>query len=177
VPTNVISITDGQLFLESELFHSGFRPAINVGLSVSRVGGSAQTPAMKKVVSAMRIELAQYRELQVFSQLGSDLDASTRARLNHGEKLMETLKQRQYTPVPMEEQVIIFYSAKHGYITDIPIYDVYRYNNGFVAYVKENGPDILNDIRNTKDFSAQTEDRLKALADQYKKIFVVSKSQ
>jgi F-type H+-transporting ATPase subunit alpha len=174
VPTNVISITDGQLFLESELFHSGFRPAINVGLSVSRVGGSAQTSAMKKVVSAMRIELAQYRELQVFSQLGSDLDASTRARLNHGEKLMETLKQRQYTPVPMEEQVIIFYSAKHGYITDIPIYDVYRYNNGFVAYVKENGPDILNDIRNTKDFSTQTEDRLKTLADQYKKTFVVS---
>ena len=177
IPTNVISITDGQIFLESELFHAGFRPAINVGLSVSRVGGSAQTSAMKKVVSSMRIELARYRELQVFSQLGSDLDASTRSRLNHGEKLMETIKQRQYVPVPMEEQVVIFYGAKHGYITDIPTYDVARFNSGFVSFVKEKDPSILDDIRDTRDFSQQAEERLKALAEQYKGAFVVSKAQ
>ena len=177
IPTNVISITDGQIFLESELFHAGFRPAINVGLSVSRVGGSAQTAAMKKVVSSMRLELARYRELQVFSQLGSDLDASTLARLNHGEKLMETIKQRQYVPVPMEEQVVIFYSAKHGYITNIPTYDIARFNNGLIAYVKEKEPGILADIRDTNDFTKQTEEKLKALADVYLNEFVVSKAQ
>ena len=175
IPTNVISITDGQIFLESELFHSGFRPAINVGLSVSRVGGSAQTKAMRSVVSSMRLELAQYRELQVFSQLGSDLDASTRARLNHGEKLMDSIKQRQYAPVTMEDQVVIFFSAKHGYVTDIPSYDVERFNYGFVSYVKENDQGILDDIRNTNEFSPQAEERLKALADLYKSAFVVSK--
>ena len=175
IPTNVISITDGQIFLESELFHSGFRPAINVGLSVSRVGGSAQTKAMKKVAASLRIELAQYRELQVFSQLGSDLDASTRSRLNHGEKLMETIKQRQYSPVPMEEQVVIFYVAKHGHIADIPLYDVDRFHRDFVSYVKENDPGILEDIRNTKDFSPETEARLKTIADRYQSSFKISK--
>jgi len=175
IPTNVISITDGQIFLESELFHSGFRPAINVGLSVSRVGGSAQTKAMKKVVSSLRIELARYRELQVFSQLGSDLDASTRARLDHGEKLMEALKQKQYTPVPLEEQVILFYSAKNGYLANIPTYDVHRFNNGLLSYVKDDDPGILDDIRDTNDFSPKTEERLKTVADNYKKGFVVSK--
>jgi len=174
IPTNVISITDGQIFLESELFHSGFRPAINVGLSVSRVGGSAQTAAMKKVAASMRIELAQYRELQVFSQLGSDLDPSTRTRLDHGEKLMETLKQRQYSPVNMEDQVVILYSAKHGYINTIPTYDIDRFNSGLVSYVKDMDPGILDDIRETKNFSPQTEDRLKAVADRYKEAFVVS---
>ena len=175
IPTNVISITDGQIFLESELFHSGFRPAINVGLSVSRVGGSAQTKAMKKVVSSLRIELARYRELQVFSQLGSDLDASTRARLDHGEKLMEALKQKQYTPVPLEEQVILFYSAKNGYLANIPTYDVHRFNHGLLSYVKDDDPGILDDIRDTNDFSQKTEERLKTVADNYKKGFVVSK--
>jgi len=174
IPTNVISITDGQIFLESELFHSGFRPAINVGLSVSRVGGSAQTAAMKKVSSSLRIELARYRELQVFSQLGSDLDASTRARLNHGDKLMETLKQKQYTPVPLEEQVVIFFSAKNGYIAGIPSHDVSRFNRGLVSYVNENDPGILEDIRNSKDFSQNSEQRLKALADKYKSDFRIS---
>ena len=175
IPTNVISITDGQIFLETELFHSGFRPAINVGLSVSRVGGAAQTKAMKNVVSSLRIELAQYRELQVFSQLGSDLDASTRARLNHGEKLMETIKQRQYSPVPMEEQVIVFYVAKHKYVDDIPTYDVDRFHREFVAFVKERDPGILNEIKDTSEFSQQIEEKLKALADRYLKEFKISK--
>ena len=175
IPTNVISITDGQIFLETELFHSGFRPAINVGLSVSRVGGAAQTKAMKKVAASLRIELAQFRELQVFSQLGSDLDASTRSRLNHGEKLMETIKQRQYSPVPMEEQVVIFYVAKNKYINDIPTYDVDRFHHEFVAFVKEQDPAILDDIRDTNEFSQQTEDKLKILADRYQSEFKVSK--
>ena len=175
IPTNVISITDGQIFLESELFHSGFRPAINVGLSVSRVGATAQTKAMKKVASSLRIELARYRELQVFSQLGSDLDASTRARLNHGEKLMDTLKQTQYSPVPMEEQVVIFFGAKNGYLSNIPSYDVSRFNHGLVSYVKENDGGILDEIRNTNEFSPQTEERLKAVTDKYKEAFVISK--
>ena len=175
IPTNVISITDGQIFLETELFHSGFRPAINVGLSVSRVGGSAQTKAMKKVVSSLRIELAQYRELQVFSQLGSDLDASTRARLNHGEKLMETIKQRQYSPVPMEEQVVVFYIAKQGYISDIPAYDVDRFHRNFITYVKEKDQGILSDIRDSGDFSQETEGRLRVLADEYQSNFKTSR--
>ncbi|MCL1834714.1 MAG: F0F1 ATP synthase subunit alpha [Oscillospiraceae bacterium] len=171
IPTNVISITDGQIFLESELFHSGIRPAINVGLSVSRVGGSAQTKAMKNVAASLRIELAQYRELQVFSQLGSDLDESTRARLNHGSKLMDTLKQRQYNPLPMEEQVVILYCAKHGYLADLPFYDVARFNQGLVAHVRSSAPEILEDIVKTHDFTAETEERLKAAAGAYKDSF------
>ena len=174
IPTNVISITDGQIFLESELFHSGFRPAINVGLSVSRVGGAAQTKAMKKVAGSLRIDLAQYRELQVFSQLGSDLDESTQARLNQGAKLMDTLKQKQYAPVPMEEQVIVLFSAKHGYLLNIPHYDVDRFNQGLVTFVKEQYPGLLNDIRETKDFSPENEALLKEAAGSYLGAFKTS---
>ena len=132
---------------------------------------------MKKVVASLRIELAQYRELQVFSQLGSDLDASTRSRLNHGEKLMETIKQRQYSPVPMEEQVIIFYVAKHGYIADIPTFDVDRFHRNFLSFVKETDPGILDVIRETNDFTPETEDRLMDLADKFKETFKPSKTQ
>ena len=171
IPTNVISITDGQIFLESELFHSGFRPAINVGLSVSRVGGAAQTKAMKKVAGSLRIDLAQYRELQVFSQLGSDLDPATQERLNQGSKLMNTLKQKQYAPFSMEEQVVILYCAKQGYLLNIPYYDVDRYNQGLVSFVKEQYPGILKDVRETNDFSAQTEERLIEAADKYRDEF------
>jgi F-type H+-transporting ATPase subunit alpha len=173
IPTNVISITDGQIFLESELFHSGFRPAINVGLSVSRVGGSAQTKAMKKASSSLRIELAQYRELQIFSQLGSDLDAATQARLKHGARLMDMLKQRQYSPMPMEEQVAALYCAKRGYLSDIPYYEVERFNKGFVAFIKEKDAGILEEIRATKDFTHGHEERLKAVADSYRSAFKV----
>jgi F-type H+-transporting ATPase subunit alpha len=176
IPTNVISITDGQIFLESELFHSGVRPAVNVGLSVSRVGGAAQTKAMKSVAASLRIELAQYRELQVFSQLGSDLDASTRSRLNYGSKLMDTLKQRQYVPMPMEEQVVVLYCAKHDYLTELPFYDVARFNQGLVAHIRDNAPAILDDIRDTKVFSPEIEERLKASADKYKETFTHSQT-
>jgi len=176
IPTNVISITDGQIFLESELFNAGFRPAINVGLSVSRVGSAAQTKAMKKVAASLRIELAQYRELQVFSQLGSDLDISTRMRLIHGARLMDTLKQKQYTPMPMEEQVVVLYCAKNGYLADVPFYDVDRFNRVLVSYVKENDPGILTEIRNSNDFIPEVESRLKGLADKYKETFKLSNS-
>jgi len=174
IPTNVISITDGQLFLEAELFHSGFRPAINLGLSVSRVGSSAQTKAMKKVAASLRIELAQYRELQVFSQLGSDLDAATQARLNHGSKLMDTLKQKQYAPMPMEEQVVTLYSAKQGYLADIPSFDVDRFNRGLLAHVKEKEPGVLTTISESKEFTDETEGRLKAVLAAYKSSFKAS---
>ena len=167
IPTNVISITDGQIFLESELFFAGFRPAVNVGLSVSRVGGTAQTKAMKKVASSLRIELAQYRELQVFAQLGSDLDATTKARLNHGARLMDTLKQPQYASLAMEDQVVILYCAKHNYLENIPFFDVKRFNNGLLTYVKEKAPHILKSIRETKDFTAETESSLSAVATEY----------
>ena len=167
IPTNVISITDGQIFLDNELFHSGFRPAINVGLSVSRVGGSAQTKVMKRVSSSLRIELAQYRELQVFSQLGSDLDATTRTRLNHGVKLMEALKQRQNSPLPLEEQIVVLYCAKHGYLDSIPHYDVSRYNRELTAHIKKTASAIMENIRETNDCTPDTEERMKTTLDQF----------
>lgn len=171
IPTNVISITDGQIFLESELFFSGFRPAINVGLSVSRVGGAAQTKAMKKVAGSLRLELAQYRELQVFSQFGSDLDATTHARLMHGEKLMETLKQGIHSPIPLEEQVIILYNAKDRYLDNVQADDVQRYNTELVAYIKEKAPELLADIRKSGQFSEETQNKAKTLCDEYGRLF------
>jgi F-type H+-transporting ATPase subunit alpha len=167
IPTNVISITDGQIFLESELFFSGFRPAVNVGLSVSRVGGAAQTKAMKKVAGSLRLELAQDRELQIFSQFGSDLDASTRERLNHGEKLMDTLTQGLHAPVPMEEQVIILYNAKERFLENVLTSDVMRYNNGLVVFFRENASELLADIRETGQFSPEAEEKTKALCADY----------
>jgi len=177
IPTNVISITDGQIFLESDLFFSGFRPAVNVGLSVSRVGGSAQIPAMKKVASSLRIELAQYRELQVFAQLGSDLDPATQASLNKGARLMDTLKQAQHSPMPVEDQVVVLYCAKSGYLTGIEFYDVNRFNAGLLATVREKDPGIIEAIRTSKDFTPETEQKLRAVADAYKSGFKPSARQ
>ncbi len=177
IPTNVISITDGQIFLESELFFAGFRPAVNVGLSVSRVGSTAQTKAMKKVAASLRIELAQYRELQVFSQLGSDLDASTQARLDKGARLMDTLKQQQYAPMAMEDQVIVLYCAKNDYLDGVASYDVARFNSGLLDAVRENAPDVPEAIRSTGDFSDETEAKLRAAADGYKADFKPSTPQ
>ncbi len=177
IPTNVISITDGQIFLESELFFSGFRPAVNVGLSVSRVGSAAQTKAMKKVASSLRIELAQYRELQVFSQLGSDLDAATQTRLNKGARLMDSLKQPQYSPMAMEEQVVILFCAKNDYLDGIEFFDVARFNAGLLTHVRETAPDILAAIRASGDFTAETEEKLRAAADAYKREFKASAPQ
>jgi F-type H+-transporting ATPase subunit alpha len=176
IPTNVISITDGQIFLESELFHSGFRPAVNVGLSVSRVGGAAQTKAMKRVAGSLRLELAQYRELQVFSQFGSDLDVSTRERLNHGVKLMETLKQGLHSPIPMEEQVIILFNAKEKFLKRIISSDVPRYNNGLVEYFRTQAADTLASIRETGQFSSDAEMKARQLCTSYSQDFQPSSS-
>jgi F-type H+-transporting ATPase subunit alpha len=176
IPTNVISITDGQIFLESELFFSGFRPAVNVGLSVSRVGGAAQTKAMKKASASLRVELAQYRELQVFSQLGSDLDASTQARLNHGARLMDALKQAQYSPIEMSEQVVLLWTAKNGYLDNLPFFDVSRFNTALLHHIREDAPEIVRTIRETKDLSDETLAKLKAIVDEYAADFKPSAS-
>jgi len=167
IPTNVISITDGQIFLETQLFHEGFRPAINVGLSVSRVGGAAQTKAMKKVTGSLRLEMAQYRELLVFSQFGSDLDAATRDRLNHGAKLMDTIKQALNSPIPMEEQVIILFNAKERYLNNISSSDVSRYNKELISYCKSQSKELLEEIKESADFSDDSHNRLSALCDAF----------
>jgi F-type H+-transporting ATPase subunit alpha len=177
IPTNVISITDGQIFLESELFFSGFRPAVNVGLSVSRVGGAAQTKAMKHVAGSLRHELAQYRELQVFSQFGSDLDATTRERLNHGEKLMETLKQGLHSPLPAEVQTIILLSAKERFLDKVAVEDVARFNKGIAAFFTEKAADLLAEIRDSGKLSDEAEAKAKELCEQYRADFKPSSTE
>lgn len=174
IPTNVISITDGQIFLEADLFYSGQRPAINVGISVSRVGGSAQIKAMKKVAGTLRLDLAQYRELQAFSQFGSDLDKSTLARLNRGERLMEILKQGVNQPLPVEKQVVSLYIATRGHLDDIPVQDIQRFENEFHAYLASNQDSIYQSIRDTKDLVKENEDALVEAVTKFKKSFVVS---
>ena len=149
IPTNVISITDGQIFLETELFNQGIRPAINVGLSVSRVGSSAQTKAMKKVSGSMKLELAQYREMAAFAQFGSDLDASTQQLLNRGSKLTELLKQKQYSPLTVAEQVISVFCGVKGYLDDIDLKDVSEFENKIINKCKSDKPEIIEAIQNT----------------------------
>ncbi|MFB5759911.1 F0F1 ATP synthase subunit alpha [Paenibacillus medicaginis] len=174
IPTNVISITDGQIFLEADLFHAGQRPAINVGISVSRVGGSAQIKAMKKVAGSLRLDLAQYRELQAFSQFGSDLDKSTKARLDRGARMMEILKQDVNQPLAVELQVVSLYTAVRGYLDDIPVGDVGRFEKEFLMYMQSNHDNVLQSIRNTKDLVADNETALKAAIEQFKKTFAPS---
>ncbi|MFB3895150.1 MAG: F0F1 ATP synthase subunit alpha [bacterium] len=153
IPTNVISITDGQIYLETDLFYAGVRPAINVGLSVSRVGGSAQVKAMKKVAGLLRIELAQYRELAAFAQFGSDLDKATLAQLNRGERMVEILKQGQYEPMPVSKQVMIIYAASKGYLDDLPVEALNQFEKDFFAFIDKDYPDIGHQIEQTKDLS------------------------
>ncbi|QAY67710.1 F0F1 ATP synthase subunit alpha [Paenibacillus protaetiae] len=174
IPTNVISITDGQIFLESDLFYSGQRPAINVGISVSRVGGSAQIKAMKKVAGTLRLDLAAYRELQAFSQFGSDLDKSTLARLNRGARTMEILKQGVNQPMPVEKQVISIYTAVKGHLDEIPVADVLRFEKEFLAYLDSNKPEIGQSIRDTKDLVADNEKALVDAINTFKKSFAVT---
>ncbi|AJS60404.1 F0F1 ATP synthase subunit alpha [Paenibacillus sp. IHBB 10380] len=174
IPTNVISITDGQIFLESELFYSGQRPAINVGVSVSRVGGSAQIKAMKKVAGGLKLDLAQYRELQAFSQFGSDLDKSTLARLNRGARLMEILKQGVNQPLQVEYQVISLYAAVKGHLDDIPVSEIRRFEKEYLTFVESNHPEILQSIRDTKDLTADNETALKDAIAKFIKGFAVS---
>ncbi|MBM7866567.1 F0F1 ATP synthase subunit alpha [Heliobacterium gestii] len=172
IPTNVISITDGQIFLESDLFFSGIRPAINAGISVSRVGGSAQIKAMKQVAGRLRLELAQYRELAAFAQFGSDLDKATQARLNRGQRLVEILKQDQYKPMIVEEQVAVIFAAVNGYLDDIPVADVLKFEDGFLKYLRAEKADLLTDIREKKALNDDLTARLKEAIGAYKKIFV-----
>ena len=174
IPTNVISITDGQIFLEADLFYSGQRPAVNVGISVSRVGGSAQIKAMKKVAGTLRLDLAAYRELQAFSQFGSDLDKSTLARLNRGARTMEILKQGVNQPMPVEKQVISIYSAVKGHLDEIPVEDILRFEREFLAFLDSNHPEIGQSIRDTKDLVADNEKALVDAINKFKKSFAVS---
>ncbi len=172
IPTNVISITDGQIFLETELFYKGIRPAVNVGLSVSRVGSAAQIKAMKQVSGSIKLELAQYREMAAFAQFASDLDPATQKLLARGARLTELLKQPQYSPLPIEEQVVIIYAGVNGYIDGVKVSDVTRFETQLMAVVREKGTDILNTIRTEKALSKETEDKLKALLEEFAKAFV-----
>ena len=171
IPTNVISITDGQIFLETELFFQGIRPALNVGISVSRVGSSAQVKAMKQVAGSIKLELAQYREMAAFAQFGSDLDASTQRLLNRGEKLTELLKQPQYSPMPVEEQVVSIFSGVNGYLDDLPTGDIGRFEGDLLRYVRDQHAGILETIRTEKAISDDTEAKLKAAIDSFAKTF------
>ena len=160
IPTNVISITDGQIYLETDMFNAGFRPAINAGLSVSRVGGAAQIKAIKKISAPIRVELAQYRELAAFSQFGSELDADTKEKLAQGERIKEILKQPQYQPLPVEKQVIIIYAATKKYLIDIPVADILRFEEELFNYVDTKYPEILDSIRDTRELTEENENAL-----------------
>ncbi|MBH1943335.1 MULTISPECIES: F0F1 ATP synthase subunit alpha [Sphingomonadales] len=171
IPTNVISITDGQIFLETDLFFQGIRPAINVGLSVSRVGGAAQTKAMKKVAGSIKLELAQYREMAAFAQFGSDLDASTQKLLNRGARLTELLKQPQFSPMPMEEQVLSIFAGTNGYLDSVATDRVTEYETQMLSFMRHEHADILKDIRETKKFEGEIKDRTVAALDAFAKQF------
>ncbi|MBW6532813.1 F0F1 ATP synthase subunit alpha [Sphingomonas sp. RRHST34] len=171
IPTNVISITDGQIFLETDLFFAGIRPAINVGLSVSRVGGAAQTKAMKKVSGSIKLELAQYREMAAFAQFGSDLDASTQKLLNRGARLTELLKQPQFSPMPFEEQTASIYAGTNGYLDQVPVADVTRYEAAMLAFLRNDHADVLSAIRDSRELGKDTEGKLKGALDQFAKTF------
>jgi F-type H+/Na+-transporting ATPase subunit alpha len=171
IPTNVISITDGQIFLETDLFYQGIRPAVNVGLSVSRVGSSAQTKAMKKVAGRIKGELAQYREMAAFAQFGSDLDATTQRLLNRGSRLTELLKQPQFSPLKMEEQVCVIYAGVNGYLDPIPVNRVRAFEEGLLALLRTKHADILDTIRNTRDLDDAAAAKLKTTVDAFAKTF------
>jgi F-type H+-transporting ATPase subunit alpha len=171
IPTNVISITDGQIFLETDLFYQGIRPAVNVGLSVSRVGSSAQTKAMKKVAGKIKGELAQYREMAAFAQFGSDLDATTQRLLNRGSRLTELLKQAEFSPLKMEEQVVVIWAGTNGYLDTLPVNKVKPFEEGLLSHIRSKHADILEAIRTSRDFSDETAGKLKAAVETFAKTF------
>jgi F-type H+-transporting ATPase subunit alpha len=171
IPTNVISITDGQIFLETDLFYQGIRPALNVGLSVSRVGSAAQTKAMKKVAGRIKGELAQYREMAAFAQFGSDLDATTQRLLNRGSRLTELLKQPQFSPLKMEEQVAVIYAGVNGYLDPIPVNRVRAFEDGLLTTLRSKNSEVLESIRSSRDLDDATAGKLKSAVDGYAKTF------
>src|SRR5579885_2728028 len=171
IPTNVISITDGQIFLETDLFYQGIRPAVNVGISVSRVGSSAQIKAMKQVAGSIKLELAQYREMAAFAQFGSDLDAATQRLLNRGARLTELLKQPQYQPMPVEEQVAVIFAGVNGYLDKLAVSDVRRFESGLLGAMRSKHKDVLDGIRTQKQLTPELEGKLKAAIDEFAKSF------
>jgi F-type H+-transporting ATPase subunit alpha len=172
IPTNVISITDGQIFLETDLFYSGVRPAINVGISVSRVGGNAQTKAMKKVAGRLKLDLAQYRELEAFAQFGSELDPATQRTLARGERMVATLNQPQYQPWPMEEQVVAIFAGIHGFLDDVPTSQVPRFQEELRESLRTEGS-IYAEIREQKDLTDELQERMQAAIERFKESFAV----
>ena len=171
IPTNVISITDGQIFLESDLFYSGQRPAINVGISVSRVGGSAQIKAMKQVAGTLRLDLAQYRELAAFAQFGSDLDKATLAQLNRGQRMYELLKQDQYVPMPVEQQILVIFAGANGYVDDVPVNAVKKFEQELLRFMTGKYASLLTDIKTKKQIDDDIKGRAKAAIEEFKKTF------
>ncbi|HUI46081.1 MAG TPA: F0F1 ATP synthase subunit alpha [Nitrospirota bacterium] len=171
IPTNVISITDGQIFLESDLFYAGVRPAINVGISVSRVGGSAQIKAMKQVAGTLRLDLAQYRELAAFAQFGSDLDKATLAQLNRGQRMVELLKQDQYKPLPVEQQILVIFAGTSGYLDDIQVNAVKKFEAELLRFVTSKNQALLNDVKTKKQLDDDLKARLKSSIEEFKKTF------
>ena len=177
IPTNVISITDGQIFLETDLFNAGVRPAINVGLSVSRVGGNAQIKAMKSVAGNLRLDLSQYRDLEAFAAFASDLDAASRAQLDRGARLVELLKQPQYPPFPVEEQVVSIWAGSNGYLDDVPVEDVSRFETDFLDYLRRSHAGILQTIRESLALSEDTVTALKDAIEEFRKGFETSSGE
>jgi F-type H+-transporting ATPase subunit alpha len=169
IPTNVISITDGQIFLETELFNQGIRPAVNVGLSVSRVGSAAQTKAMKKVAGSIKLELAQYREMAAFAQFGSDLDASTQKLLNRGSKLTELLKQNQYSPMTIAEQVVSIFTGVNGYLDDLELNQIRDFEKDLFELIKSSHSDIIESINSSGDLNDDTSSKLTSIIEEFKK--------
>ena len=174
IPTNVISITDGQIFLSTDLFFQGQRPAVNVGISVSRVGGSAQTKAMKSVAGTLRLDLAAYRELQAFTQFGSDLDKATQDQLNRGAHMTELLKQGRYVPMTFMDEAIAVYAGGNGYLDDIPVADTVRFRDELRQYISANKPEIVESLQKEKKFTDETKANLNAAIEAFKGQFAAS---
>jgi F-type H+-transporting ATPase subunit alpha len=172
IPTNVISITDGQIFLETDLFYKGIRPAVNVGFSVSRVGSSAQIKAMKKVAGTLKLDLAQFRELEAFSQFGSDLDEATKRQLERGKRAVELLKQDQYSPVPTVNQVIALYALVKGYMDDVPVTDIKKFEAELVSYLDMHGKAFVTEVNEKNMWSDENEELLKKLIVEFKEGFL-----
>jgi F-type H+-transporting ATPase subunit alpha len=168
IPTNVISITDGQIYLEPDLFFAGVRPAINVGISVSRVGGNAQTKAMKKIAGSLRLDLAAYRELEAFAQLGTELDKATQAQLDRGARLVELLKQPQYKPMPIEQQVMVIYAATQGFMDDVPINRIQEFQTGLLQHIDTSASQFRQDLATKKELTSELEGQLKQAIGDFK---------
>jgi len=174
IPTNVISITDGQIFLETDLFYKGIRPAVNVGLSVSRVGSNAQIKAMKKIAGTLKLDLAQYRELEAFSQFGSDLDNATKQQLERGKRAVEVLKQPQYAPIAVEQQVVILYALTKGYMDDIAVNKIKEFEEGLTSYTENNAKRFYKEILETKMWTDVGEEELKKAIKDFKSNFLAN---